>query len=643
MQVAIDGYFNCKIVVPYSGQSADKHLDDAHCVCARPQSRNQVNAQQLENTEILRRLETVFNEVAIEDWRYRTNVNTLTTLDDTKTMAPAYVKINHTFIDILKDSYITTRDLTNLKLESTQTRPLKAKDVFKTIMSGLTKTLLTHPNMAQSLHKQIKDKMQGKPGVTIRNTREMINQEYTDNFQRMFDVQVYRPQHNMLAIVKNRDHFQQFQDLARFNTKENHKVGLRQVRKSLAEQDYYKNRIIPAMIDHLTLANEDITNLDIAYEEQSIVQLQYYQSYVQIKIWLPIYLKEITTIYQVAPLPFQVDSATNVYVEKMLPPSFGRQPGSKTLQGPQTPCALALAQQNDITYECFNQDRRYKEITRLMILGNHDIYMIQKIHMLSITCPYTGNQWVDMNYMINVIVLHASCHAVTVGSNYQLQIEPRSDDRPTGKGAKILFQYNITDSAWIPSNYIRWILIIVLVIITTIILTLIIIAIAYMKRIKIWYSRIRSVKKITEDPEGLIPIISNIKTSFQNSPLFQKREEEPAYNVQLHHRPEASYKSFQSATQYDPTTLDLIEPAVKINVPTTEHWLNATQTIQRKPKWTIDNSAPQDKRMRHQPTLSAVYERQEDEGYHADMDIPEDNREVFHNRTTTGNMPCTPL
>ena len=269
--------------------------------------------------------------------------------------------------------------------------------------------------------------------------------------------------------------------------------------------------------------------------------------------------------------------------------------------------------------------------------------MIQKIHMLSITCPYTGNQWVDMNYMINVIVLHASCHAVTVGSNYQLQIEPRSDDRPSGKGCKVLFQYNITDSAWIPSNYIRWILIIVLVIITTIILTLIIIAIAYMKRIKIWYSRIRSVKKITEDPAGLIPIISNIKTSFQNSPLFHKREEEPAYNVQLHHRPEASYKSFQSATQYDPTTLDLIEPAVKINVPTTEHWLNATQTIQRKPKWTIDNSAPQDKRMRHQPTLSAVYERQEDEGYHADMDIPEDNREVFHNRTTTGNMPCTPL
>ena len=60
-------------------------------MCARPQSRHQVNKQMLEDNEILCKLETVFSQVEVEDWRYRTNINTLTTLEDAKDMELAYV------------------------------------------------------------------------------------------------------------------------------------------------------------------------------------------------------------------------------------------------------------------------------------------------------------------------------------------------------------------------------------------------------------------------------------------------------------------------------------------------------------------------------------------------------------------------
>ena len=92
----------------------------------------------------------MFSQVEIEYWRYRTNINTLTTLEDAKDMEQGYFKMNHTFIDILKNSYITTRDLTNLKLEDKQTRPLKAKNVLKKLMSGMVKTFLTPPKFTPS-------------------------------------------------------------------------------------------------------------------------------------------------------------------------------------------------------------------------------------------------------------------------------------------------------------------------------------------------------------------------------------------------------------------------------------------------------------------------------------------------------------
>ena len=310
---------------------------------------------------------------------------------------------------------------------------------------------------------------------------------------------------------------------------------------------------------------EDIQDMEIALNEDTIVQVKSHKSYIQVTLFIPVYLPQIQTIYQLAPLPYQMDAKTQLYTEKLLPPSFTMKPETHEIQGPKSSCALAVAKLESLEGKCPITFTRYQEIHKLITMDTFDIYLIKAIGTMIITCPYMVNQWIHFSQTINIMIIHTSCAAETIGSQYHFRILARNQEFSyTNTGARLLIAYDISSNSWIPDDHIRWIIIIVLISITGLLVILIIGCIIHMNKLKYWISQVTSLTNLTygqNTEAGYFPMLANLKQTIQNSPIFQKKtqnhqNQETTEEEEEFHR--NSYRAFQ------PHIYDLNPPTISL-------------------------------------------------------------------------------
>ena len=176
------------------------------------------------------------------------------------------------------------------------------------------------------------------------------------------DIKITKADQNVYTITKNRKNHIDWKTLNVSGNREDDDKAFQQVRNSLAERNYYSNIVIPAITRNLVVDKEDIQDLEIALNEDTIVQIKSHKSYIQVTLFIPVYLPQIQTIYQLAPLPYQMDTKTQLYTEKLLPPSFTMKPDTHEIQGPKSSCALAVAKLESLEGKCPITFTRYQEI-----------------------------------------------------------------------------------------------------------------------------------------------------------------------------------------------------------------------------------------------------------------------------------------
>lgn len=461
MEVAMSAGGDCKIIAPNIDHSTESVLDDNTCICQRKKPKTYYASNELEADQLHRQLAQEFKALHIEDWRYKTPGNYANSILEVTSpvegpIQPRYVNFSRDRAASYKKKYLKHEDLTNLKISVEKTNALKAKDFF----TGVAKILMTNPSLITNLHEKITDYISPDKGITARQTDNIVgnDEEFATQINQFENFHITR-KNSIISVTPTEGKTMNWAALNQSASEEAAEEGIRQTRRNILDMHTFEQEILPTIIEELVISRLHLHEHDVAFGMDTLIQQKHYGSYIVLKIFVPVLLKQNTRIHTIAPLPFKYMELTNTYIVKKLPAHLSLEAGATSpgTFGPDTPCALAVIKNHDHIQLCENMEKSYNNINKLMTIDRFDIYLLKKIGTVSISCPQTKLKWMTFDFQINILILHASCFLESRGGEYNLVIKPNITEPPQALSSMLLMAYNINQK-WVPSIKKRWIL-----------------------------------------------------------------------------------------------------------------------------------------------------------------------------------------
>ena len=472
LEAAMNSQYECMVMVPQEERGVRKSHNDHHCMCVRNKQNRLYTGNALESKALTDSFKDIIDDIKIEDWRMVSNPNqTITLLNDDYTvsgyMHPSFPNINKHKLEEKRAQFLTERDITRLEISKEKVGELKAKDVMK----GLAKLMVSHPSLITGTHDQIQDMLAGKPG-NIQLIKTSIEDDTPKSSDELF-AQHMNQLHSPMQIRKNKGVITvqpknhkpiNWQKISTSGKASDAELGINEARHHILEYRRFQKEILPNITDSITIPKDQFQNVEVNYEAETIILPQHRGTYIEIDIFVPIFLDQENKKYQITALPYDYDAKSNEYTRKETPDHLYYNPnkgGNKDNGEPETPCELAMVQGTDHLDTCPNEAIKLDEINEMMSFSNYRIFIIGKIGTASISCPGTRLRWLPFNHQIQVILLHDSCYLETRMSIYNLQILPKHNIVTNGISTTLLLAYNITEP-WVPTKNTRWILLIII-------------------------------------------------------------------------------------------------------------------------------------------------------------------------------------
>ena len=495
LQTAVNPAFTCRVIVPVEDRSYNHHLDDAHCVCSRSKTLYFYDKNKLEAQDLHMELDEAW-QMHIEDWRFKTNgvsVSVLEEIQESQKVEPRYVQYSQSKIVTPRDSYLTPENLTTLELDTDRSLTLKTKDVLSSIFTGLTKVAISNPKLLSNLHRMVKDSMSMDTQVHMVPSKSIMGSDdaFAESVNEVYKDYNIRRNQSIISVSSQQNSQINWDSLSLSRTGLDAETGINAARRQIMGIDHFHKEVLHTILDKILIPRALLEDVHVVLDEDSIVKYQHYDSYIAIKIFVPIRLKETTTLYSIAALPFKYDQTTDLFVEKALPPLISVQLGqSQDLHhGPETPCGLEIIRAGRSTNKCRNRTIKYAYINNIMSIDEYNIFLIRKIGTISVSCPQRRLAWYDLQHQVNILVVHGSCYLESRASDFNLAINPNTTAPAAGVSLVFLMSYDIKVD-WVPTKDARWSVTITLVTVVGLVLILLIAAIIYLVKKKPWYCRI---------------------------------------------------------------------------------------------------------------------------------------------------------
>ena len=471
LEAAMNSQYMCKVLVPQEENGVRKSHNDQYCICVRDKRNRQYKENALESKALTDSFKDIIDDIKIEDWRMVSNTNqTITLLNDDYTvsghMHPSFPKINKQKLDKKRAQFLTEKDVTRLEMSKETVGELKAKDVMK----GLSKLMISHPKLITGTHDQIQNMLAGKPG-SIQLMKTSIGESTPRSSDALFAHhmnQINSPMkikndNGIITVQPKNHHPINWQRISASGKASDAELGINEARHHILDYKRFQKEILPNITDSIIIPQEQFHNVEVNYDAATIVLPQHRGTYIEIDIFVPIFLEQENKKYQMAALPHDFEVRSNTYTRKEIPKQLHYNPhkGRNNDGEPETPCELAMVQGKDHLDTCPNEEVKLDEINEMLSFPNYRIFLIGNIGTASISCPGTRLRWLPFNQQIQLILLHDSCYLETRMSIYNLQILPKHNLVTNEAPSTLLLAYNITEP-WVPTKNTRWILLIII-------------------------------------------------------------------------------------------------------------------------------------------------------------------------------------
>ena len=530
LEVGINKDLACLIIVPYMEHTLNARLDDHTCVCTREKHDDEYTKNKLEVSTINHQLEQGLNNISIEDWRFKTHDSSVSILDnvhiDNEKLEPRYTKYNKIAVKTMQENYVNLDDLTTLKINTERTMDVKAKDAITSLVKGITKLAISNPHLIKNLHQEIRRMLSQDKQTTLVPTKNMVgsNEVFVKKINQMVKDFEITKNNSVIQIKPTSLKTTDWSALSFSDNIREAEQGIIQAKQVVLTTLKFQN-ILPQILRNLLIPRHYLEDSEVNFEEDTIIQYKVYKSYIELKMYIPIKMNEITTTYTFAPLPYQHQKDTDHFLIKELPESISIQPGSPSTVN-MTPCVMELMKSSQkTTMQCKNEQTRYKEINYLMKLGMFNVFLFQKLGTISISCPQDRIHFYDLQQELNVFLVHQSCYMEAKGGNYQLTIKPNITQPPSGLSILFLLSYTLEEN-WVPKLSTRWILQILTFSMVGLLFCLIGCCLIIIIKKKPWYCKVNIGNK-TEDTSFLSHVQEcRKKLQRKTEPVIPKVEED---------------------------------------------------------------------------------------------------------------------
>lgn len=520
LEVCVDEDLKCRVIRPNSDELVSNEQDNNICVCQRDQTKDTMKSNQMEAEKLQTRIKSLFPGEIIEEWRYKTLTQNTILEDIDNTLRPRYTKIDKKKIKKLEKRYLSKSDLTNLKIETTKGRDLKAKDIGKYLATKGTKLVASNPTVLLDFHKNWIKKATPETNIDLVQTREIIgnDEQFAEIMNTNFPHFSVEKNVNMIKIhplIRSNE----WPKLGKIITDKQAAQGLMKARGTDNSVRILRQQFLPNALRNVKIKSTQLIGTTIDWDEMSLIQGTIHPSFVEIRILVPVILKESTRIHHVASLPHAHNIETGEYLSKRLPNSLIMTPGTD-LFNTTSKCHKDIVKGVGNLEACPNEEVVIEDINKIMTIGTYNIYLFKNIGELQVSCPNTKLVWFSLIKSINLVFLHSSCYATTA---FDLQIQPTTlENNPRDINAIHLMAYDLVQPNWIPKTEGRWIASIVLLIVTGLVLTILCSAISWLLYKKPWYCRVVAAttaattsKKETKKKEGTEVITSILKEKLE--------------------------------------------------------------------------------------------------------------------------------
>ena len=548
LEVSINQQLDCRIIVPYHQQSSNSKLDDATCVCKREKQPHYYEKNKLEAEDLDMELTKMIEDISIEDWRFKTQGTSTSTLDDIGTpqgkLQPRYVTYSATAVNTIKNDYVTNQNLTTLKLNSAKVMTLKPKDVIGSIFTGIAKTAISNPELLTNLHQTIKGYATKNQKATLVPTKDIMGSD--DAFASKLNglTTGYKISRNDSVIsVSNTDNQEPDWNALSLSKKgSDAEKGIQEAKKNVLTITNFQQKVFPMILNKILIPRHYLEDVELVLNMDSIIVYNKYGSYVEIKIYIPIKLQDTTTLYSIAPLPFKYDVKTDTHIVKQLPSSLSIHLGKSSYQpqAPQTPCGLDLIKSSKSTKQCKNTAVQYQPVNHLLTIKGYGIYLVKDVGTLSVSCPQSRLQWYDLHKQINVIIIHQSCVMESRGGDYNLVIKPNTTQPPLGMTTTLLLSYNIFQD-WIPTKDTRWVLQLTTIIITGLFILFCLSCVLIIAKQKPWVCKVANMANIAKNKKEVMdPVLTYFKDLKEEKTLREEKAMKKEKHSSSEYRPHMS-------------------------------------------------------------------------------------------------------
>ena len=489
IQTAISTDKTCKILVIEPDHAMVHHKDDESCICVRNKTSDIIVQHQREANRIKDEIRAL-NESRIENWRYKTSSNNVLLDDINNEYRPRYVDINPEKVNYYRNHYIANKDVTEIKIDRKVPKTLKMKDMKSSIFKGMMKSLISNPALLKKLHKSVEEKLAQKNNILMMDTPQMLSNskyfaaamnEQFPNFRFTRDDHLLRitPKHKKQIDWKTLTNMTDFDAIE----------GIRYASQSLYNAEQLKTIVIPSLIFFLNLQMKPFQRTDlIARESKTIVEIQYHNSYAEIRCYMPIYIEKRITLYDMISLPHGYDERSGKHISKRIPSTIVADPEVSNMLNLTSVCDTEVLKNDGILDKCQNVMTYYNDIQLLMKIGQYSLFFLTKIGETSISCHGTKMHWFDFKYNVNIILMHSSCFLQTTENN--LQIIPTSSELPNKEAVVYIMYYNFSQQ-WIPDDKVRFIFLISVAVLLGLIILSLIACVVFIARKKPWVCKIQ--------------------------------------------------------------------------------------------------------------------------------------------------------
>ena len=499
LQTALNKNWECRIVVMNEDHEITHNLDDNTCICARKRQSNFENKMDAEMSNLQNNMLKQMNHTVIEEWRFLTTTNYSSLANVENQIIPRNTKINKENLNQMKKRYLNTKDLTELKLEQTKSRTLRHKDMAKKLGKKLLKTILSHPDQLINFHNMVRNnigKISSGTKISFLDTNYIYGnaQEFADKMNKLFPSFAVTQNNNKITVRSSLEKYKEWNDLENIDSAATIVNGLMKSRRIKTNYDIFQETMLHKIMAHVKVPMHDNHKKKTAYDRLTIVTAKEHSSYVELRIFVPILLEDVTRMIRTYSLPHQIHEETGKYISKKVPAAILLNPGKEK---PSTNrCGIDILQNKGELKHCQNTITTLEDINKLTDLGDFSIFMLRPLGKTTINCPQQKLQFLNFDQDISVIIVHHSCYVNTE----HLHIDPISMTSPMEPGILSLLSYNLHQKDWfIPPTAHRWYLQLATILISILPLLIVITCIIWIWKKKTQATRLALVKTTRDE------------------------------------------------------------------------------------------------------------------------------------------------